>query len=176
MRRTLSCLVILSFLVISGAYAQAQAPATPASATSSTSTTSPTGPTVDEVLKSVREDLQGARSDIMAKNLTLTADQAAKFWPAFSAYQKEQNVIMDEQLKGIQKYVENSETLDDAGALALMQAHLRRDAKMNTLRQKWLTQFQKVLPTKLAVRAMQIDRRLSLAAQMEVASQIPLVH
>ena len=112
----------------------------------------------------------------MAKNMTLTAEQAAKFWPLFDKYQKEQNVIMDAQLKGIQKYVEQADSLTDAGALALMQAHLDRDAKMNTLRRKWLGEFQKVLPAKVAVRAMQIDRRLSLAAQMEVASQIPLVH
>jgi Spy/CpxP family protein refolding chaperone len=112
----------------------------------------------------------------MAKNLTLTADQAAKFWPVFNAYQKEQNAIMDDQLKGVQKYADSSETLDDAGALALMRAHFDRDAKMNALRQKWLGEFQKVLPTKLAVRAMQIDRRLSLATQMEIASRIPLVH
>jgi Spy/CpxP family protein refolding chaperone len=167
MRRTLLSLLVVCFVAASG---QAQAPTKPASATS------PTGPTVDEALKAVREDLQGSRADIMAKNLTLTSAQAAKFWPAFEQYQKEQNVIMDAQLKGIQKYVENADNLDDAGALALMRAHLDRDAKMNALRQKWLAQFQKVLPTKLAVRAMQIDRRLSLAAQMEVASQIPLVH
>jgi Spy/CpxP family protein refolding chaperone len=171
MRRTLLCLLTVFSLAAS---AQAQAPAKQASAKQTSA--SETGPTVDEVLKSVREDLQGSRADIMAKNLTLSGAQAAKFWPAFDAYQKEQNVIMDEQLKGIHKYVESAETLDDAGALALMQAHLARDTKMNALRQKWLTEFQKVLPTKLAVRAMQIDRRLSLAAQMEVASQIPLVH
>jgi hypothetical protein len=47
---------------------------------------------------------------------------------------------------------------------------------MDALRQKWLDEFRKVLPTKLAVRAMQIDRRLSLAAQMEVVSRIPLAH
>lgn len=167
MRRAMPCLLVMCFVV---ATAKAQAPAKPVSGTSDT------GPTVDEVLKNVRADLQGSRADIMAKNMTLTAEQAAKFWPAFDAYQKEQNVIMDAQLKGIQKYVESSETLDDAGALALMNAHLERDTKMNALRRKWLAQFQKVLPTKLAVRAMQIDRRLSLAAQMEVASQIPLVH
>jgi hypothetical protein len=57
-----------------------------------------------------------------------------------------------------------------------MKAHLERDAKMNALRQRWLGEFQKVLPPKLAVRAMQIDRRLSLVAQMEVASRIPLAH
>ena len=53
-------------------------------------------------------------------------------------------------------------SLDDAAALALMKAHLDRDARMNALRQKWLGEFQKVLPGKLAARAMQIDRRLSL--------------
>jgi Spy/CpxP family protein refolding chaperone len=131
---------------------------------------------VDETLKALRADMQSSRADIMAKNLTLTAEQAAKFWPVFDAYQKEQNAIIDDQLKGIQKYVDSSETLDDAAALALMRAHLERDAKMNALRQKWLGEFQKVLPTKLAVRAMQIDRRLSLAAQMEIAARIPLAH
>jgi Spy/CpxP family protein refolding chaperone len=149
---------------------RAQAPAKQAS------TTTAPAPTVDETLKALREDMQTSRADIMAKNLTLTADQAAKFWPVFNAYQKEQNAIMDQQLQGIQKYVESYDSLDDAGALALIRAHLQRDAKMNALRQKWLGEFQKVLPTKLAVRAIQIDRRLSLAAQMQVASEIPLVH
>ena len=168
MYRILPCLLALGLVVAS---AQAQEPAAqPASATRTT------GPSVEETLKAVRSDLQTARSDIMAKNLTLSADQAAKFWPVFSAYQKEQNVIIDDQLKDIQKYVANADSLDDAGALALMKAHFKRDEKMNALRQKWLGEFQKVLPTKLAVRAMEIDRRLSLVAQTEVAAELPLVH
>ena len=35
----------------------------------------------------------------MAKNLTLTAEQAAKFWPAYSQFQAEQTVIVDQQLE-----------------------------------------------------------------------------
>jgi Spy/CpxP family protein refolding chaperone len=167
MRRILPCLFVVCFVVAS---AQAQTPAKPAS------TSAESEPSVDEVLKAMRLDLQSSRADILAKNMTLTADQAAKFWPMFSAYQKEQNVIIDDQLKDIQKYVSSYDNLDDAGALALMRAHFKRDERMNALRQKWLGEFQKVLPTKLAVRAMQIDRRLSLAAQMEVSSRIPLVH
>ena len=131
---------------------------------------------IEEVLVAVRADLQGGRADIMAKNLTLTSAQAASFWPVFDSYQKEQNVIMDEQLRGIQRYIENFEALDDAGALGLINAHFDRDARMNALRQKWLGEFQKVLGTKLAVRVMQIDRRLSLAHQVEFAARIPLAH
>ena len=167
MRRTLVCLFVASCVVGS---LQAQASAQPVSATT------PSAASVDSALASMRADMQSVRADIMAKNLSLSADQAAKFLPVFSAYQKEQNAIMDAQLKDLQKYVDNYQTLDDAGALALMKAHLDRDAKMTALRQKWLPEFQKVLPTKLAVRAMQIDRRLSLLAQTEVSSRIPLVH
>ena len=167
MSRILACLLAAC---LTAASAQAQAPAKQASATTQT------GEKVDDVIQAMRLDLQGSRADIMAKNMTLTAEQAAKFWPVFDAYQKEQNGIIEGQLRDIKKYVESYDTLSDAGALALMQAHFTRDAKMNALRQKWLGEFQKVLPTKLAVRAMQIDRRLSLAAQTEVTSRIPLVH
>ena len=127
--------------------------------------TPPTSTSIDEVLVAVREDLQADRADVMSKSLSLTADQAAKFWPVYNAYQKEQNVIMDEQLKGVQRYIESSDRLDDAGALALMTAHLDRDAKMAALRQKALGDFQRVVGAKLAARALQIDRRLSLLYQ-----------
>jgi Spy/CpxP family protein refolding chaperone len=135
-----------------------------------------TAPTTDDVVKTVRADMQSSRADIMAKNLSLTAEQAAKFWPLFDRYQKEQNIIMDEQLRSIQSYAENYDKLDDATALTLVNAHMDRDAKMTALRQKWLTEFQKVLPAKLAARAMQIDRRLSLEAQIQMTTMIPLIH
>ena len=131
---------------------------------------------IEEVLQAVRADLQGERADIIAKNLTLTSAQAAKFWPLFEAYQKEQNVIMDDQLRGIQRYIENFDNLDDGGALALINAHFDRDARMNALRRRWLGEFQKALDTKLAVRVMQIDRRLSMAHQLQFATKIPLIH
>jgi hypothetical protein len=168
-RKTLSVVVTLGLL---GATALAWAPrqqAKPASATSS-----PTS--IEDVLTAVRADLQGSSADIMAKNLTLTSEQAAKFWPAFQKYQAEQGVIMDAQLKGIQKYIEGYDTLDGPSAAGLISAHLDQDAKMVALRQKWLGEFQKVLDAKTAARVIQIDRRLSLVHQLQFTEKIPLIH
>lgn len=130
--------------------------------------------TMDDLLREVRADVQADRADLMAKNVSLTSAQAAKFWPLFEAYQKEQAVIMDDQLKNIQWYIEHFETADDAAALRLINAHFDRDAKMTALQKKWFAEFQKVLGTKLAVRVVQIDRRLSLAHQAFITSKIPL--
>ena len=176
MRHTLTFIIgvcLLSVSAVTGINAQQAKPA--AASTPSTSST-PSAASVDEALRAIRADLQNSRADVLAKNMPLTAAQAAKFWPIFEQYQKEQDLIIDDQLKNVQWFVENFEKADDAAALRLMTAHLERDTKMVSLRQKWLGEFQKVLGTKLAVRAMQIDRRLSLAQQAFIASKIPLAH
>ena len=130
---------------------------------------------VDETLAALRSDMQATRADVMAKNLSMTAAEAAKFWPVYDAYQKEQNAIMDDHLKGVQRYIDSFETLDDAGALGLIKAHLDRDERMDALRQKALVDLQRAVGTKLAARAVQIDRRLSLTYQLEIVSKIPLI-
>jgi Spy/CpxP family protein refolding chaperone len=134
----------------------------------------PSQTSIDDVLQAVRGDLINNHADVLAKNMTLTSDQAAKFWPMYATYQKEQNVILDSQLKGIQEFIEKFDTLDDAAAMKLIKAHFGRDSEMVTLREKWLGEFQKVLGTKLAVRAMQIDRRVSLVQQFQLSTKIPL--
>ena len=129
---------------------------------------------IEEILQTIRGDLIDSHADIMAKNLTLTSEQAAKFWPMFSTYQKEQGVILDAQLKGIQTFIEKFDTLDDAAAMTVIKSHFARDSEMVALREKWIGEFQKALGTKLAVRAMQVDRRVSLVQQLQLTTKIPL--
>ena len=150
------------FGVSGNAAQQAQTVSTPPAAT-------------DEMLAALRADMLASRADVMAKNLTMTSEQAAKFWPVYEAYQKQQNAIMDEHEKGIQRYIDSFDKLDDAGALGLIKAHLDRDERMDALRQKALVDFQRAVGTKLAARAIQIDRRLSLAYQLQIVSKIPLI-
>lgn len=130
---------------------------------------------IDDMLAAVRSDLMATRADVIAKNLQMTAEQSAKFWPVYDAYQKEHRAIIEEQLMGVQRYIEAFDTLDDAGALALIKAHLDRDERLDALRQKALVDLQRAVGTKLAARAIQIDRRLSLAHQLEIVSKIPLI-
>ncbi len=131
--------------------------------------------TIDDMLADLRSDLLATRADTMAKNLTMTAEQAAKFWPLYNTYQTEQTTIIEDQLKGVQRFVEAFDTLDDAGALGLIKSHLDRDERSNLLRQKLLLDLQRAVGTKLSARAVQIDRRLSLTHQLEIVSKIPLI-
>lgn len=132
-------------------------------------------PGQEQVVKQFREDLMAKRADIMAKGLTLSADQAAKFWPLFQQFQSEQDSIVNGQLTATQAYSDRFATLTDADALGYINALLSRDASMNELRVKWLAKFQTVVPARIAARAIQLDRRLSQVTQVKVSAQIPLI-
>jgi len=134
-----------------------------------------TPPTTDQVMEQFRTDLQAVASDVMAKGLTLTAEQAAKFWPMFEAFQNEQKAIIDEQLKSLIKYQDTYKTMTDADALAYASSLLQRDQKIHDLRLKYLAKFQEVVPPRIAARAIQLDRRLGLVAQVQISSQVPLI-
>ncbi len=132
-------------------------------------------PTDEQTVEAFRADLMAKRADIMAKGLTLTADQAAKFWPLFEKFQEEQDVVVNEQLQATEQFARNYQQLSDKDALTYVNSLLARDKKMLDLRIKWLAKFQAVLPTKIAARAIQLDRRLGQVAQVQVSQRIPLV-
>ena len=129
-----------------------------------------------KALAQYREAMQETRADIMAKGLTLSADQAAMFWPVFEQYQKEQNAIIDAQIDALRQYADHYNTLTDTDSVTFVRELLDRDDKMRALRGTWLVKFQTAVSGGTAARAIQLDRQLSLLAQAELASQIPLVH
>ena len=133
-------------------------------------------PTQEQVVADFRHDLMAKRADVMAKGLTLTSDQAAKFWPLFEQFQKEQDLVVQEQIKATDDYAKNYEHLTDENALAYVNMLLTRDKKMYDLRVKWLGKFKEVLPPAMAARAIQLDRRLGNVTQVQLSQRIPLIH
>jgi Spy/CpxP family protein refolding chaperone len=132
-------------------------------------------PTHEDTVAQFRNDLMAKRADIMAKGLTMTADQAAKFWPLFEQFEKEQDAVVKGQIEATEQFASNYQDLSDKDALTYVTALLDRDQKMNELRVKWLAKFQTVLPVKMAARAIQLDRRLGQVGQVQISQRIPLV-
>jgi Spy/CpxP family protein refolding chaperone len=116
------------------------------------------------------------RADVMAKGLTLTSEQAAKFWPLFDQFQKEQDKVVQEQIAATEAYAKSFDHLTDENAMTYVNALLDRDLKMHDLRVKWLAKFKTVVPIAMAARAIQLDRRLGNITQVQISQQIPLVH
>ena len=133
-------------------------------------------PTEEQIVAGFRNELMARRADVMAKGLTLTSEQAARFWPLFEQLQKEQDLVVQEQIKATDDYAKNYEHLTDEGALAYLNMLLTRDKKMYDMRVKWLVKFKEVIPPTMAARAIQLDRRLGNVTQVQLSQRIPLIH
>ena len=158
--------LVVSFPALS---ADPPAKAQPASMTSQ-------APDDEKVVAEFRKELMAKRADIMAKGLTLSSEQAAKFWPLFEQFQKEQDAVVQDQIKATDDYATNYQNLSDEQAMAYVNALLARDKKMYDLRVKWLGKFKEVVPLPMAARAIQLDRRLGNITQVQLSQRIPLIH
>jgi len=166
------------FLLICGA-ALAQTPTPAASSTEQQPAgvvSTQVAPLSKEDVDQIRADIRAGKSDLIAKNMTLTADEAAAFWPLYKQYEAASRALNDQRFELIKKYVDAGDKADPAIAATWLKTSLKRDLDIAKLRIGWAPKFEKVLPKAKATRFIQIDRALTLLADAKLATLIPLAN
>jgi hypothetical protein len=153
------------------ALAQAQTPTPDASQALPT----PDKPLTAADLEGLREELRSSRKQIVAATLTLTDAEATRFWPVYDRYAAERTHIKDAQYALVAEYANQYGKYDDKAALDFIGRWLDQDVKLDTLRAKYVPIVGKSLPGLKAATFFQIDRRLSMAIDLKIASMLPIL-
>lgn len=134
-----------------------------------------TGIEVDKDIALLRRNLRAEKKKVIALNVPLTEDEAAKFWPVYDQYAAAMSKHYDEFYSIIKEYAANQKTLTDAQANDMIKRWSDIQVELALTRQKHVPIIQKVLSGKKAALFFQIDRRLYELMDLQVASQVPLV-
>jgi len=129
----------------------------------------------DAQIDLMRKDIRDMRKQIVAANMTLTGDEAAKFWPIYDSYIKEAIKLNDVRYGLIKEYAANYTTLTDAQAADYIRRWSGVDESQVKLRMQWITKFEEAIGAKKAAVFAQIDRRLLLMIDLQISSQLPLI-
>jgi len=129
----------------------------------------------DKDIQLLRQDVRSQKKQIVAANMQLTDAEAEKFWPVYDQYTAEVTKLGDTRVALIKQYAQNYDTLTDAQANDLMQKWGGLEESVAQLRLKYIPNFEKVVSAKKTALFFQIDRRLSLIIDLQLASAIPLV-
>jgi hypothetical protein len=124
----------------------------------------------------LRKDLRDQKKQIVAANMPLTGDEAAKFWPLYDEYTQETIKLNDERYGLVKEYATNYATMTDAQAANFIRRWIGVDEKASKLRQSWIPKFEKVIGEKKAATFTQIDRRVGLMIELQLSSMMPLVN
>ena len=138
--------------------------------------TTPPQAASDQDIQALRQDLRNQRKEITAQNMTLTADEATKFWPIFDQYRKEAIKPNDDRWALIKEYAANYNTMTDAQAQDYITKSNAIDEQLLALRMKYVPTFEKVISPKKTALWVQIDRRIDLLINLQLSSVIPMVN
>ena len=128
----------------------------------------------DRDIQLLRQDIRSQKKQLIAANLTLTDTEATKFWPVYEQYSAEMTKIGDQRYALIKEYAQNFGSLTDEQALSLTNRSLALDKSVEELRIKYLPIFKNVLPGKKTATFFQMERRITMLIDLQLASQIPL--
>lgn len=129
----------------------------------------------DRDVNLLRKNLRSQRKQLIAANLQLSDAEAAKFWPVYDQYVTELMAINDKKFAVIQDYADNWGKLTDQQSLMLIRQWTDFDMQISQLRQKYVPIVAKALGGKKTATFMQLDRRIAMMVELQVASQMPLV-
>ena len=116
--------------------ARAQEPAAAAAAA---------GTAVEADLDVLLDAIRANRKALVAVNLNLSDEEAAKFWPVYDRYSKELFATGDRLAAVIQEYTESYTKLSDAQAMKLMEEYLAVETDRLGIRRAYLDRAHRTL-------------------------------
>ena len=135
----------------------------------------PTGKAAEANLNVLLDAIRSNRKALVAVNLKLTDDEAAKFWPIYDRYQKEINAIGDRLVGVIQDYTANFSALSNDKAMKLVDDYLAVEADRVKVKRTYVEEFGKALPGRTVARFYQIENKMDAVIRYDLAATIPVV-
>jgi hypothetical protein len=134
-------------------------------------------PTVtDEDITLLRKDLRAMKMQVIGQNMSMSDDEAQKFWPIYNHYVRDLSEVNDQKYALLKQYAEMWSTMSDQDALIYVRHWLEADGEAQALRLKYVPVVSQVLPGRKAATFFQLDRRLNMIIDLQLFSQIPLAH
>jgi hypothetical protein len=169
--KTAMVLMLAGVCSLSGSHVFAQAATGQEPAASSKS-----GQTaIDQDIQLLRKDLRSEKKQLIAANLNLTASEATNFWLVYDQYQGEYTKIGDAKLALIKEYADSWGTMTDEQALDYLKRSEEISESVIQLWKKYVPLVNRVLPGKKTATFFQLERRIEMLMDIQVASLLPLV-
>lgn len=129
---------------------------------------------LDEQIALTRQSANTDRKIIIMGNMTFTADESAKFWPAWNEYRAAAAANGDRTLALIKDFAANYENMTDQKANELMTDHFSIEMQNLVIQQKFSQELMKFMPATKVMRVIQIENKLNAAIDLQLAAEIPL--
>jgi len=129
----------------------------------------------DANIQLMRQDIRSERKKVVAANMPLTEAEAVKFWPVYDRYIADTIKVNDIRYALLKEYARNYQTPTAEQSANFIKRWLALDQDNTQLRLKFIPEFEKVVSSQKTALFLQIDRRVGMMIELQLASQVPLL-
>jgi len=121
------------------------------------------------------DTIRANKKALVAVNLRLTDEEAARFWPVYDRYQQDLAGVQDRLVKVIDDYTASFRNLSDGKAMKLVEDYLAAEADRAKVRRDHLAELAKTIPGRKVARFYQIENKMDAVVRYDLAATIPVV-
>ena len=129
----------------------------------------------DRAVQLTRSAIQAERQAILAANLELDEKESAIFWPLYQEYRDALESAVSTRVNLLNQYFASYETLTDKEAVALLDKHFAWEKEVLKVRSDHAKKMSKALSGKTVARFFQIENKMDIIVEYELAGEIPLI-
>lgn len=129
---------------------------------------------LNDEIEIVRGSVRADRRVVIAEGMNFTDQESAAFWPVYREYRSAMDKVNDGRVELVLEYTDLYPNLSDEQAAAMLKKYAALEDKAVDVRHKYLKKFSKILPAAKVLRFAQLEKRLDLAVDTQIASRIPL--
>ena len=128
----------------------------------------------EQYIEMLRSDLKTERVAIITEAMDFTPEEGEVFWPIYREYELAASKIGDRRIALIKEFAANFDTMTDEVAEDLIKTSFKINEDTLKLEKKYIKKYMKVLPAKRVARYAQIDHRINMLIDIQVAASLPL--
>lgn len=131
--------------------------------------------TDQDLIEVARSVVQANREAVVVSTMKLTEAEGKDFWPLYHEYRFEMDKINDDLIALVLKYAKVYPNVPEDRAKEWLSEYTDLQQKQVDRRTAFFKKFSRILPAPKALRFAQVETRLDLLAQLQLAAQVPLV-
>jgi hypothetical protein len=167
--------MLLVFAALVAPSASSQTPATkPAAKAAPSPDTDAQKKNTAAYIALMRRDVRQEKAEIMGSMMALNAQDAAKFWPIYSAYDEQLNKLNDQRVANIKLYVENYNHLTDDQADKMIQSAVAYQKARAELLGKTYEDVRQALGGVTAARFALVEHQILSIIDLQIVSSLPV--
>jgi hypothetical protein len=129
---------------------------------------------LDAYIALMRRDVRQEKAEIMGAMMALNAQDAAKFWPIYSAYDEQLAKLSDQRVANIKEYAKEFDTLTDDQADKLVHSAMDFQKRRQELLGETYEKVKQALGGVAAARFLMVEHQILTIIDLQIISSLPV--